>query len=71
MLYFPMDFGELTLDRLIDTGGPLQCNTEADLWKIRLLEPQSIVKGGPAPIFSNNGRKWRPRDPEKYRGTEI
>ena len=49
MLYFPMDFGELTLDGLIDTGAHSSAIPEADLRKIRLLAPQSIVKEGPAP----------------------
>ena len=51
MLYFPMDFGELTLDGLIDTGAHSSAIPEADLRKIRLLAPQSIVKEGPAPSF--------------------
>ena len=51
MLYFPMDFGELTLDGLVDTGALSSAIPEADLRKIRLLVPQSIVKEGPAPNF--------------------
>ena len=51
MLYFPMDFGELTLDGLVDTGAFSSAIPEADLRKIRLLAPQSIVKEGPAPNF--------------------
>ena len=51
MLYFPMDFGELTLDDLLDTGAHSSAIPEADLRKIRLLAPQSIVKEGPAPSF--------------------
>ena len=51
MLYFPMDFGELTLDGLIDTGALSSAIPDADLRKIRLLAPQSIVKEGPAPNF--------------------
>ena len=51
MLYFPMDFGELTIDGLIDTGAHSSAFPEADLRKIRLLAPQSIVKEGPAPTF--------------------
>ena len=51
MLYFPMDFGELTLDGLIDTGAHSSAIPEADLRKIRLLAPQSIVKVGPATSF--------------------
>ena len=44
MLCFPMDFGELTIDGLIDTGALSSAIPEADLRKIRLLAPQSIVK---------------------------
>ena len=51
MLYFPMDFGELTLDGLVDTGALSSAIPEADLRKIRLLAPQSIVKEGPEPNF--------------------
>ena len=51
MLYFPMDFGELTLDGLVDTGVLSSAIPEADLRKIRLLAPQSIIKEGPAPNF--------------------
>ena len=51
LLYFPMDFGELTLDGLIDTGVHSSAIPEADLRKIRLLAPQSIVKEGPAPSY--------------------
>ena len=51
MLYSPMDFGELTIDGLIDTGALSSAIPEADLRKIRLLAPQSIVKEGPAPTF--------------------
>ena len=51
MLYFPMDFGELTLNGLVDTGALSSAFPEADLRKIRLLAPQSIIKKGPAPKF--------------------
>ena len=50
-LYFPMDFGELTLDDLVDTGALSSAIPEANLRKIQLLAPQSIVKEGPAPNF--------------------
>ena len=51
MLYFLMGFGELTLDGLVDTEALSSAIPEADLRKIRLLAPQSIVKEGPAPNF--------------------
>ena len=46
-----MDFGELTLDRLIDTGAHSSAIPVADLRKIRLLAPQSIIKERLAPSF--------------------
>ena len=51
MLYIPMHFGELTLDGLIDTGTHSSAIPEADLRKIRLPAPQSIIKEGPVPSF--------------------
>ena len=64
MLYFPMDFGELTIDGLKDTGAHSSAIPEADLRKIRLLAPQSIVKEGPAPtlqIMVANGQLETPK----------
>ena len=51
MLYFPMNFGELTIDGLIDTGAYSSAIPEMDLRKIRLLSPQSVIREGPAPNF--------------------
>ena len=39
MLYFPMDFGELNIDGLIDTGALSSAIPEANLRKARLLAP--------------------------------
>ena len=50
-LYFPMDFGELTIDGLIDTGALSSAIPEADLRKIRLLDPHTILNEGPPPEF--------------------
>ena len=64
MLYFPMDFGELTLDGLVDTGALSSAIPEADLRKIRLLAPQSIIKEGPAPnlqMMVANGQLETPK----------
>ena len=44
MLYFPMDFGELTLDGLVDTGALSSAFTESDLRKIRLLALTQLSK---------------------------
>ena len=46
-----MDFGELTIDELIDTGAHFIAIPEADLMKICLLAPQSIIKERPSPFF--------------------
>ena len=50
MLYFPMDFGELIIDGLIDTGALSSAIPEAEIRKIRLLAPQ-ILNEGPPPEF--------------------
>ena len=51
MLYFPMDFGELKIDGLTDTGALSSAIPEADLRKIRLLAPHTILNEGPPPEF--------------------
>ena len=51
MLYFPMDFGELIIDGLIDTGALPSAISEADLRKFRLLAPHTILNEGPPPEF--------------------
>ena len=51
MLYFPMDFGELTIDGLIDTGALSSAIPEMDLRKIRLLSPQSVIRERSPPNF--------------------
>ena len=49
--FFPMDFGELTIDGLMDTGALSSAIPEMDLRKIRLLSPQSLIREGPPPNF--------------------
>ena len=51
VLYFPMDFGELNIDGLIDTGALSSALPEADLRKIRLLAPHAMLNEGPPPEF--------------------
>ena len=51
MIYFAMDFGELIIDGLIDTGDLSSAIPEADLRKIRLLAPHTILNEGPPPEF--------------------
>ena len=59
-----MDFGELTIDGLTDTGALSSAISEADLRKIRLLAPLSLVKEGLAPTFQTmvaNGQLETPK----------
>ena len=49
MLCFPMDFGEIKIDGLIDTGALSSAIPEADLRKIRLLAPHTIINEVPPP----------------------
>ena len=51
MLYFPLDFGELNINGLIDTGALSSAIPEADFRKIRLLAPHTILNEGPPPEF--------------------
>ena len=51
MFYFPMDFGGLTMDGLIDTGALSSAIPEMDLRIIRLLSPQSVIWEGAPPNF--------------------
>ena len=65
MLYFRMDFGELTIDGLIDTGAlsPVQF-LKWTYGKIRLLSPQSVIREGPPPnfqILDANGQLETPK----------
>ena len=53
MVSFPMDFRELKIDELIDTGALSSAITEADLRKIRLLAPQTITNEGLTLEFQN------------------
>ena len=69
MLYFPMDFGELTKYGLIDTGALSSAIPEMDFRKIRLLSPQSVIREGPK--FPNHGRKRATRDSQEYHRAQI
>ena len=59
-----MDFGELTLDGLVDTGALSSAIPDTDVRKIRLLAPQSLIREGPAPNFQimvANGQLENPK----------
>ena len=49
--YFPMDFGKLTLDGLIDACALTSVISEARLNKIKLLSNEAIKETGPEPNF--------------------
>ena len=51
MFFFPIDFGELNIDGLIDTGALSRAIPEVDLLKLRLLAPHTILNEGPPPEF--------------------
>ena len=51
MLYFAMDFGELNINGLRDTGALSGAIPEADIRKIRLLASHTIINEGPPPEF--------------------
>ena len=58
-----MDFGELNIDGLIDTGVLSSAIPEADLRKIRSLAPHKILNEGPPPelkIMVANGQLEAP-----------
>ena len=70
MLYFPKDFGELTIDGLIDTGALSSAIPEMDLRKIRLLSPQSVIREGPPPNFQimvANGQLETPKSTKELK----
>ena len=62
MLYFPMDFGELNIDGIIDTGAFSSTIPEADLRKSRLLAPHTILNEGP----HLSSKLWLPTDNWKH-----
>ena len=51
MLYFPLVFGEWTIDHPIDTGALSSVISVAHCEKIKQIAPQKILKQGPAPDF--------------------
>ena len=59
---FP-DFGELTIDSLIDTGALTGAISEADLRKIRLLAPQATFDEGLPPDFQSMVPSGRSKTP--------
>ena len=64
MLYLQMDFGELTIDGLIDSRALSSAIPEMDLRKIRLRSPESVIREGPPPNFQTmvaNGQLETPK----------
>ena len=63
ILSYPMDFGDLNIYGLIDTGSLSSAIPEAVLCKIRLLAPHTILNKGPPPelqIMVANGQLEAP-----------
>ena len=59
MYYMPMDFENLTLDGLNDTGALTSALSEQDLKKIKLLANESIKETGPPPNFQMDNSKFQ------------
>ena len=51
MLFAPMDFQDLTLDALIDSGALVNCISETNYNKILQMSPKDIVKELEPPLF--------------------
>ena len=51
MLNLKLDFGELNIDGLIDTSALLSAISEADLPRIRIMAPNTVLNEGPLPEF--------------------
>ena len=51
MLFAPMDFQDLTLDALIDSGALVNCISETDYNKISQMSPKDIVEELEPPPF--------------------
>ena len=63
MPYFPVDFGESNIDRLIDTGALSGATPEADSRNFRLMAPDTRLNEGPPPEFQimvDNGQLEAP-----------
>ena len=66
MLYFPMDFGELTLDGLVDIGALSSAIPEADLRKNPITSPSVYCQRGPGTQLPNHGCKWAAENTKEH-----
>ena len=71
MLYFPMDFAELTIDGLIDTGALSSAIPENGPPENPTLISTICYPGRSASKFPNHGRKWAIRDSQESYGAQI
>ena len=70
MMYFPVNFGELTIDGLIDSGALFSAIPEIELRKILLLSAESVIREGPPPKFQKmvgNGQLETPKSTIKLK----
>ena len=70
MLFVPMDFQDLTLDALIDSGALVNCISETDYYKIIQMSRKDIVKELEPPLQTPS-RKRRYRIPHKDNHSPI
>ena len=71
MLYFSMDFGELTINGLIDTGALSSAIPEMDLRKILFLSPQSVIREGRPPNFQILVANGQLENSQEHHGAQI
>ena len=70
MFYFPLNFGELTLGSLVDTGALSRAIPEAELRKVQFLAPQAFVKEGGIKL-PDNGSEWLAENSKEHCRIEI
>ena len=65
MLFAPMDFQDLTLDALINSGALVNCIFEADHNKILQMSPKDIVKELETPPSNFKSQMATTRSPSR------
>ena len=65
MLFAPMDFQDLTLDALIDSGALVNCISETDYNKILQMSPKDIVKELEPPLSNSKSQMATLKRPPK------
>ena len=61
MFYFPIDFGELNIDGLIDTGALSSAFPKAEFWQNSITGSTYNINWKPTTWVPNYGRQWTVR----------